>query len=57
MPQRDPAIVEAVLIVERMPFPIKAIQVDGGSEFQGEFEEACRQRASICSCCRRIRRS
>ena len=26
-----------------MPFPVKAIQVDGGSEFQGEFEEACKQ--------------
>ena len=26
----------------RLPFPIKAIQVDGGSEFQGGFEEACR---------------
>ena len=26
---------------ERMPFPIKAIQVDGGSEFQAQFEEAC----------------
>ena len=29
----------------RLPFPIKAIQVDGGSEFQASFEEACRQRA------------
>lgn len=26
---------------ERMPFPVKAIQVDGGSEFRAEFEEAC----------------
>ena len=34
-------------IVERMPFPVKAIQVDGGSEFQGEFEEACRQRGIL----------
>lgn len=25
----------------RMPFPVKAIQVDGGSEFQAEFEQAC----------------
>lgn len=24
------------------PYPIKAIQIDGGSEFKGEFEEACR---------------
>ncbi len=23
----------------RMPFPIKAIQVDGGTEFEAEFEE------------------
>jgi putative transposase len=26
----------------RMPFPIRAIQVDGGSEFYSEFELACR---------------
>ena len=25
----------------RMPFPIRAIQVDGGSEFMAQFEEAC----------------
>lgn len=31
-------------IIRRMPFPIKAIQVDGGSEFQDAFEEECRQR-------------
>ncbi len=24
-----------------MPFPVKAIQVDGGSEFMAEFEAAC----------------
>ncbi len=28
----------------RMPFPVRAIQVDGGSEFMAAFEEACRQR-------------
>lgn len=28
-------------MLERMPFPIKVIQVDGGSEFQDAFEEAC----------------
>jgi len=28
---------------ERMPFPIRAFQVDGGSEFYAEFEEACRE--------------
>jgi len=26
---------------QRLPFPIKAIQVDGGSEFQAGFEQAC----------------
>jgi putative transposase len=33
---------EAVL--QRMPGPVKAIQVDGGSEFKAEFEEACREK-------------
>jgi transposase InsO family protein len=28
----------------RMPFPVRAVQVDGGSEFAGEFERACQQR-------------
>jgi len=28
----------------RMPFPIRAIQVDGGSEFMAHFEEACLKR-------------
>ena len=28
----------------RMPFPVKAIQVDGGSEFQALFEEECQRR-------------
>lgn len=27
-----------------MPFPIRAVQVDGGSEFASEFEQACQQR-------------
>ena len=31
-------------IVNRMPFPVKAIQVDGGSEFMAEFEDACKER-------------
>jgi transposase InsO family protein len=26
---------------DRMPFPVRAIQVDGGSEFKAEFEAAC----------------
>ncbi len=30
-------------IIERMPFPVRAIQVDGGSEFQNIFEETCRK--------------
>ena len=29
---------------QRMPFPLRAIQVDGGSEFAAEFERACQQR-------------
>ena len=29
---------------ERMPFSIKAIQVDGGSEFESVFEEECQKR-------------
>jgi putative transposase len=28
-------------IIKRMPFPVKALQVDGGSEFQSIFEETC----------------
>lgn len=31
-------------VIERAPFPIKAIQVDGGSEFKAEFEIACQER-------------
>jgi transposase InsO family protein len=29
---------------KKFPFPIKAIQIDGGSEFRDQFEEACRRR-------------
>jgi len=29
---------------ERSPYPVKAIQVDGGSEFKAEFETACQER-------------
>lgn len=32
------------VLLERMPFPIRAIQVDGGSEFQDAFEEECQRR-------------
>ena len=28
-------------LIARMPFSIKALQVDGGSEFVGQFELAC----------------
>jgi transposase InsO family protein len=31
-------------IVARMPFPVRAISVDGGSEFMAEFELACAAR-------------
>ncbi|MDP6510796.1 MAG: integrase core domain-containing protein [Dehalococcoidia bacterium] len=31
-------------LLGRMPFPVKALQVDGGSEFQASFEEACQVR-------------
>lgn len=31
-------------LLDRMPFPIAALQVDGGSEFAAEFESACQQR-------------
>ena len=28
-------------VLSRMPFTVKAVQIDGGSEFKAEFEEAC----------------
>ena len=31
-------------LVARMPFPVRAIQVDGGPEFQAAFEESCQVR-------------
>jgi transposase InsO family protein len=31
-------------LLERTPFPIRALQVDGGSEFAAEFEETCQQK-------------
>jgi len=31
-------------LIDRMPFPIKSIQVDGGSEFHDVFEETCKKR-------------
>ena len=32
------------ILEKRMPFPVKAIQVDGGSEFEAIFEEECQRR-------------
>ena len=34
-------------IQERMPFPVQAIQVDGGSEFQAAFEMECQRRGIL----------
>jgi putative transposase len=31
-------------LLEGMPFPVRAIQVDGGSEFKAQFEAACQER-------------
>jgi len=31
-------------VQERMPFHVKAVQVDGGSEFMAEFEQACQEK-------------
>jgi len=31
-------------LLHRMPFPIRALQVDGGSEFAAQFEQSCQQR-------------
>lgn len=32
-------------LLKRMPFPVRAIQVDGGSEFKAQFEAACQERS------------
>ena len=32
------------ILEKRMPFPVRAIQVDGGSEFEAIFEEECQRR-------------
>ena len=32
------------ILLKRMPFPVRAIQVDGGSEFQDAFERECQRR-------------
>jgi putative transposase len=31
-------------LIERSPYQVKAVQVDGGSEFQAEFEQACAEK-------------
>jgi putative transposase len=31
-------------LLDRLPFPLGALQVDGGSEFAAEFEQACQQK-------------
>lgn len=31
-------------VIEKLPFPVISIQVDGGSEFMGDFEQACKKR-------------
>jgi hypothetical protein len=37
-------------LLDRLPFPVKALQVDGGSEFAAEFEQACQQKQlPLCS--------
>jgi putative transposase len=30
-------------VVSEMPFPVKGVQVDGGSEFMAEFEDTCQR--------------
>lgn len=34
-------------LVDRFPYPVKAIQIDGGSEFKAEFEAECEQRGIL----------
>jgi hypothetical protein len=31
------------LVKEKMPFSLESIQVDGGSEFRKDYEDACRE--------------
>ena len=40
--QSAPEFLETLL--HRMPFPIRALQVDGGSEFAAQFEQSCQRR-------------
>lgn len=32
------------IVISRLPFAVIAIQIDGGSEFKGEFEQECQRR-------------
>jgi len=34
-------------LADRLPFPLKALQVDGGSEFQAQFESECHRRGIL----------
>ena len=34
-------------VLAEMPFPVEAIQVDGGSEFKAEFEDACKDKGLV----------
>jgi len=34
-------------LIERSPFPVRAIQVDGGSEFMADFEATCKERGIL----------
>ena len=31
-------------VIAEMPYPVKAVQIDGGSEFMAEFEQACQDK-------------
>ena len=44
-------------VTAEMPWPVKAIQIDGGSEFMAEFEDACKDRQIPLYACRQGRRS
>jgi putative transposase len=40
-----------------MPFTVRAISVDNGSEFMARFETACAILGAACTCCLRARPS
>jgi len=41
-------------LLHRMPFPIRALQVDGGSEFAPSSSNSASSVACACSCCRLV---